>query len=120
MGERKVVVLSSDGNVRGHVEAAVAATPGVRTVFLTWDGIAAWRPRGSDRVFVIDDEEHEGAERLVQDLHARNRDAQIVYLAAHHSQGLERMVRRAGAAWYAVKPARGRDLERVIGALLRT
>jgi DNA-binding NarL/FixJ family response regulator len=118
MAEKKVLVLSSDGAVRGQVAAAVATAPGARAVFPTWDGLTDWRPTRSERVVVIDDEGHAEAAELISVLRARTRHARIIYLTARHSIGLEREVRRAGAAWYAVKPAPERDLERVIHALL--
>jgi DNA-binding NarL/FixJ family response regulator len=117
--EQNVVVLSSDGEVRGQIEAAVAALPGTRAVFFTWEDVDAWRPRNGDRVFVIDDDGRDDAESLVRELKERNLRARIVYLAAEHSAGRERKARQAGATWYAIKPAPARDLERVIEALLR-
>jgi DNA-binding response OmpR family regulator len=118
--EQNVVVLSSDHEVCGQVKAAVAGMPGARAVFVSWDGVDRWRPATSDRVVVIDDEGHHGAEALIAELKARNAQARIVYLAAQHSLGLERTARQAGATWYAVKPPPGRDLELVIEALLRS
>lgn len=114
-----MVVLSSDHAVRGQVAAAVATRPGTRAVYVTRDGVAGWRPATADRVVVIDDEGFAGAEALVREVKARNGEVRIVYLAAEHSLGLEREARQAGATWYAVKPAAGRDLERVIQTLLR-
>jgi DNA-binding NarL/FixJ family response regulator len=117
--EQNVVVLSSDQLVRGQVEAAVATKPGARTVFVSADGVDQWRPLSSDRVVVIDDEGFVDADALVREVKARNGQARVVYLAARHDLGIERKARQAGATWYAVKPAPGRDLERVIETLLR-
>jgi DNA-binding response OmpR family regulator len=117
--EQNVVVLSSDQALCGQVEAAVAATPGARTVFVSWEGVERWRPGSGDRVVVIDDEGRGDAETLVRELKNRNMHARIVYVASRHSVGLERKARQAGATWYAIKPAPARDLERVIEALLR-
>jgi DNA-binding response OmpR family regulator len=116
--EQNVVVLSSDQVVRGHVEAAVAAKPGARTVFVS--AVQGWRPLSSDRVVVIDDEGVVDADVLVREVKARNTQTRVVYLAARHSLGVERKARQAGASWYAIKPAPGRDLERVITRLLRS
>jgi DNA-binding response OmpR family regulator len=118
--EQNVVVFSSDQVVRGQVEAAVAAKPGARTVFVSADDGKAWRPLSGDRVVVIDDEGVVDADALVREVKARNAQTLVVYLAARHSLGVERKARQAGASWYAIKPAPGRDLERVITTLLRT
>lgn len=115
-----MIVLSSDQAVRVQVAAAVASRPGARAVYLAAEGVAHWRPAVADRVVVIDDEGLAGAEALVREVKARNTETRIVYLAAEHSHGLELEARQAGATWYAVKPAPGRDLERVIQTLLRT
>lgn len=113
------MVLSSDQLVRGQVEAAVAAKPGARTVFVSAEGVGDWRPLSSDRVVVIDDEGFADADLLVREVKARSTHARVVYLASRHSLGVERKARQAGASWYAIKPAPGNDLARVIAKLLR-
>ena len=120
MAEHQVVVLSSDLSLRREVEAAVAGSAAVETVFAEWRSADELRPIRGDRIVVIDDEGQLEAVALVQSMKARGGSTAIIYLAAHHSIELEREVRRAGASYYADKSARGRNWMLAIEAILRS
>ena len=120
MTEHQVVVLSSDATLRREVEAVVASSGAVQTIFAEWQSADEMRPIRGDRIVVIDDEGQVEAVALVQSMKAREGSTAIIYLAAHHSIELEREVRRAGVSYYADKSARGRNWMLAIEAILRT
>lgn len=114
--EREVMVLSHDVAVRDEVHAVVHARPWARATFAD-AGVPPGRALGAARIVVIDDEACADSVALVQRLRGEGESA-VVYLTAAHTPALEQAVRRAGASFYAVKPARNGDLGRVLAALL--
>lgn len=113
------VVISDDRALWREVEVALAGASAVRTVLKSWDAAADLGPAKGERIVVIDDEGCEEALALVQSVRARERDTQIIYLAARHGIELEREVRRVGVSYYADKAATGRNAMLAIEGILR-
>jgi DNA-binding NtrC family response regulator len=114
-----VLVLSTDADLRGEVEAVVERTVAARAVFAGWEEAERPEPPATAGIVVVDDEGHDDAVDVVNEMKARRPETAVIYLTAHHGLELERRVRQAGVSFYAAKASRGRDLALALESMLR-
>ncbi len=117
-----LLLVSRDGKLKGQIKEALR-TAGVRPFCLE---VAAHgqeclvRLKGRRGCFIVIDDDlpdMTGAD-LLEAVRADDREALIVYVAAHHSLELERQIRRLGVLYYTAKPLEPLELARLFGGVL--
>ncbi len=113
--DRKLVRAIGDGLARLGVAPSALVTVRSSTRALHW--VAAERP---DLVVLDDAVADLGGGQLVSALAREGVDgARVIYVAAHHTLELERLVRRLGVLYYTEKPPACGVIERIAAGVIR-
>lgn len=110
-----VLLLTSDGWLRNLVNAACQA-PWVVKNCVDPPSRCTVELEPSVKLAVLDDEGLPESERgwLLNQIHSRQPNASVVYVASHHSPEVEKLARAAGVLYYTSKPVDAVRLSEVL------
>lgn len=101
-----MLLLTSDERLRNIVNAACQAPWVVKNCVVEQPSRYAGLLEPSVKLALIDDESLPESERgwLLNQIHRREPNALVIYVAVHHSPEVEKLARAAGVLYYTSKP----------------